>query len=214
MHIDPMPIVAFLHVVLFAYWLGTDLAVLQTSMAANRRGLSTETRSKIREVNALIDMAPRTCLVLMIPVGLTLASRWGLPINGLGLAAAWVGALAWVWLVWMVHWTSGRALGTLLWRIDLAIRIVATFGFLSLGAWCLATGAPIASHWLATKILLFGVLVLLGVIVRIQLLARPQPAPGPVEFEPAPFWTPIRLTVFTIWFLLAVMAYLGVAKPF
>ncbi len=211
MNIDPYRVVVFLHVLLFAYWLGSDLGVFICGVVARKPGLSPAAQAGLREAGALIDMAPRTCLVLMAPVGLTLASNYGSPIHGLPLTLVWIAALAWLWLVWEVHWKQGAPLGQLLWRIDFGVRTVVMAGFVGFGAWCLATGGPVAGRWLATKMLLFGLIILAGIIVRILLLA-PAPAtpvPGGRDVR-----TRIRQVVFVIWGLVAVIAFLGVTKPF
>ncbi|MDZ5649748.1 hypothetical protein [Nitrospirillum sp. BR 11828] len=213
--IDPFRVFTFLHVVLFAYWLGTDLGVLITGMAANAADLTGNARERIRKASGRIDMGPRTAMVLMVPVGLTLASNWGLPIGPLALVAAWVGGLAWLWLVWMIYLRQGTRLGKRLWKIDLGIRMLATIGFVGTGIVSLATGAPVDSGWLATKMLLFGLLLLLGVVVRLLLLWKPPvPPKAGAPFVPAPFWNPLRITVFAIWALVLAMAFLGVTKPF
>jgi hypothetical protein len=216
MHIDPMRVVAFFHVLLLVYWLGGDLGVMITGAFAGAPNQSPEARRRLQEASALIDMAPRTCLVLIIPVGLTLASQWGLPVTAPGLALAWVVGLAWTCLVWMVHLQHGSPLGKLLWKVDLGLRIVAMSAFMGFGGYCLAKGAPISEHWLAAKFVLFGFLIFLGVVVRIMLLTRKAPVPAaPADPSAAlPFWTPLRNVVFGIWALVAVMAFLGIVKPF
>jgi hypothetical protein len=209
MTIDPYRLVVFLHVLLFAYWLGSDLGVFICGLYARKPGATPQAQLALREAGVLIDMAPRTCLVLMAPVGLTLASRYGSPIHGLPLALIWVAALAWLWLVWQVHWKHAHPLGKLLWRIDFAVRAAVMAGFVGFGAFCLATGGPIAGRWLATKILLFGLIILAGIIVRILLLAPAVAAPAPSGQRSL-----IRQVVFVIWGLVAAIAFLGVAKPF
>jgi hypothetical protein len=211
MTIDPYRLVVFLHVLLFAYWLGSDLGVFICGLFARRPGVTPEGRAALRQAGALIDMAPRTCLVLMVPVGLTLATSYGSPIRGLPLALIWVAALAWLWLVWQVHWKQGEALGKLLWRIDFALRTAVMAGFVGFGAFCLATGGPIAGRWLAVKMLLFGLIILAGIVVRILLLAPAPAAPRPGSGDSQ---ARIRQVVFLIWGLVAVIAFLGVTKPF
>ncbi|MDE1147225.1 MAG: hypothetical protein PW843_11470 [Azospirillaceae bacterium] len=214
-YIDPFRAVAFLHVVLFAYWLGTDLGVFITGMGANKADLTGNARERLRKASGRIDMGPRTAMVLMVPVGLTLASNWGLPLGGAALAVIWVLAFAWLWLVWMIYLRQGTPRAKLFFKVDLGVRVIATLAFMGLGITCLVTGSPINSRWLATKITLFGVLLLLGVLVRILLLMKPPIPPKPgAPFVPAPLWNPLRITVFAIWGLVLVMAFLGVTKPF
>ena len=211
MSLDPYRIVVFLHILLFAYWLGADLGVFVCSMVGRRQNLSADQRLGLREAGDLIDMAPRTCLVLMVPVGLTLAAEYGSPIHGaVALSAVWVAGLAWLWLVWQVHLQHHSALGKLFWKIDFAVRALVMAGFVGFGAWCLATGGPIAGHWLAAKMLLFGLIILCGIVVRIMLLAPPPATPA----AGATLGAGIRNVVFMIWGLVAVIAFIGVTKPF
>ena len=90
--------VKYLHVLLFVYWLGGDLGVWMTGKQMIRDDLSLDERLRIRQVGALIDMAPRVCLVLMIPVGFTLASAWGSQLDGPVLLLLWAFCMVWLWL--------------------------------------------------------------------------------------------------------------------
>ena len=85
--------------------------------------------------------------------------------------------------------------------------------FVGFGAWCLATGGPIAGRWLATKLLLFGLIILCGIVVRIMLLSARPVTPVAPGTAPA-IGNGIRNVVFVIWGLVAVIAFIGVAKPF
>jgi hypothetical protein len=213
MLIDPIRVVVFLHVLLFAYWLGSDLGVFVCGLFARSKTITPDARGHLMEAGALIDMAPRTCLVLMAPVGLTLAVGYGSPIHGVPLALVWVAALAWLWLVWQVHFKHDQPLGKLLWKIDFGIRSLVMAAFVAFGGWCLATGGPISSRWLSVKILLFGLIILAGIIVRLLLLAPAAtaavPAAGARDGR-----SRIRQVVFVIWGLVAAAAFLGVARPF
>lgn len=214
---DPMSLVAFFHVLLFVYWLGGDLGVMLTSMAQNKPGASEDAKARLRDVWMLIDMAPRTCLVLMVPVGLTLAQRFGSPITGAPLIAVWIASLAWLWLVWQVFLKEHTELGKLFWKIDFVIRTLVMLAFVLGGAYSFVALAPFADQWLSLKIFLFGITILLGLMIRIILIQMLKPkfdaAGNPIPFKHWGFWSPIRLVVFGIWLLTAVIAFLGLAKP-
>jgi hypothetical protein len=201
-------------VLLFVYWLGADLGVFICSTVGRREDLTDDQRRGLREAGELIDMAPRTCLVLMVPVGLTLAATFGSPIRGAPvLTVIWLASLAWLWLVWQVHLQHNSSLGRLFWKIDFGIRGLVMAGFVGFGAWCLATGGPIAARWLAVKMLLFGLIILCGIGVRILLLSSAKPAPAAAGSARA-VDNRIRNVVFVIWALVAVIAFIGVTKPF
>jgi hypothetical protein len=211
-------LVAFVHVLLFAYWLGSDLGVFICSLTARGADVSADARAKLQQAGTLIDMAPRTCLVLMVPAGITLSTAFGLPVPGPAVAALWAAGLAWLWLVWEIHWRHGSPLGRLYWRIDFAIRILVMAGFVGFGLWCLVVRTPISAGWLGAKMLIFGLIILCGIIVRILLLRVPAtPAvttAGGGQAQAVDGRNLIRQVVLVIWGLVALAAFLGVTKPF
>jgi hypothetical protein len=223
--LDPLvlSLVKYFHVLLFVYWLGGDLGVWLTGKQMIRDDLSLDERLRIRAVGAIIDMAPRTCLVLMIPAGFTLASVWGSPLQGAALVAVWIMCLAWLWLVWQVHWKKNEPIGKRLNSIDLFIRYVVGAAILAFGAYCLVTGAPVAEKWLAAKITLYGLIIYNGIVLR-KVAGNWQAAfdkirvGGEARVEGELMMKANRRRVeppvLTIWALVAIMGFLGVVKPF
>jgi len=222
MEIDPMRVMAFVHVVLFAYWLGADLGVFLHGKRLTRDDIPLDERLRTREIGVLIDMAPRTALVLMVPVGFTLSINWGSPIDGIWLGALWVFGLFWVWLVWEVHHKKNVPLGMTLQRIDFAIRYVVLAGMLGIGGVSLITGGPVAATWLAVKMVLFAGIIMNGIWLRL-IGGRWGVAFGMIrkggenvaigeQMLKDNRKTALR-AVLLIWFLVALMAFLGVVKP-
>jgi uncharacterized membrane protein len=216
-------LVKYLHVLLFVYWLGGDLGVWWCGKHLIRDDLSLEERLRTREIGVIIDMAPRTCGVLMIPVGFTLSANWGSPLPGAAIAFLWVFGAAWLWLVWQVHWKKNEPIGKTMQKIDINIRYVVGAIVLGFGVYCLATGDPIAETWLAAKIALFGLILFNGIVLRkiaAQLLAAfpmvraggEQRAAGEVLIKK--YRRTVEPPVLTIWALVAIMGFLGVVKPF
>lgn len=216
-------LVRYLHVLLFVYWLGGDLGVWMTGKQLIRDDIPLEERLRTRQIGVLIDMAPRTCLVLMVPAGFTLASNWGSPLTGSTLIVLWALALAWLWLVWEVHWKKNEPIGKTLQSIDLGLRYVLGTVILAFGAYCLATGGPVADKWLAAKIALYGLIIYNGIVLRkiagnwnaaFDLIR----AGGDKRIEGEKMLKANRRKVeppvLTIWALVAIMGFLGVTKPF
>jgi hypothetical protein len=150
----------FLHVLIFGFWIGADLAVLYVTRYVINERLSVQTRSMFARALFRLDTAPTCCLTLQIPVGLTLAFQVGLlHISGSLLALAWVLALAWMAVMLrMIHGNSPA--GIALRRTERAFRLLLLAGFLISGVTSLMTGYPFVVHWLAVKAIIFAVLIL------------------------------------------------------
>ncbi len=223
MDIELLRVVAYVHVLLFVYWLGADLGVFFCSARLTRDDLSLDERLRVREIGVALDLAPRFALLFMIPVGFTLAVPYGSPITGGALAALWIVTLLWAALTWVVHHKKNEPIGKQLLKIDMGIRYAVIFGMGALGIQSLTDGAPIADKWLAWKILLYAGIVANGVWLR-RIGGRWQAAFDKVRAggaERAEGELMIKANRATakiaapiIWFLVALMGFLGVVKPF
>jgi hypothetical protein len=223
MHFDSLLLLQFLHIILLVYWLGADLGVFICGTRIIRDDLSLDERLRIREIAMDLDMAPRTALPLMIPVGFSLATTYGAPITGIWLIFLWLAALLWVALVWAQHFNKKPAFGKIITRIDYTIRYALIVILGAFGIYCLITNSLISDHWLAAKILLFAAIILNGIWLR-QISKKWQPAFEKVraggearilgEQMIKANRAIIKLAALTIWFLLGLTAFLGVVKPF
>jgi len=179
----------YVHIVLFVYWLGADLGVFLASRYVTRSDLPTAERLRFLRLTLQIDLGPRTALILMIPVGVMLASGLGIVALSPGaLGALWITALAWLALAWYLALAAKSARLAMLTRIDVALRVSVAATYLALAAKSarlamltridvalrvsvaatfigLAVVAPLP-FWLAGKFLLFGVAVVLGLLLR------------------------------------------------
>lgn len=222
MTITTYGLVNFLHILLFAYWLGADLGVFYGARRAARPGLTYQERIKIRQVVTVIDMAPRTALILMLPVGFHLSSQWNPVISTSSLAIIWIAGLVWLAIMWGVHFQAGTAFGELLRKIDLGIRYLVLLVMLAIGVLSLLGVGPFAQAWLATKALLFAVIICLGLGLRI-VAARTPPVMEKLRLEQDVAGAEAQLNknhkaaavlALSLWFVVAVMAFLGTLKPF
>lgn len=218
MSIDPYRLVVFFHVLMFCYWLGADLGVWLCGRAARRPGISDEARALVRKVGHLIDMGPRSALVLIFPAGLILASQYGSPVQGVGLVAAVLACVVWLWMVWTIYLQPQTPLGRTIWKVDLGFRALLMVTLISFGVSCLVTGGPIQDQWLAAKIVVFGLILLTGIFLRIALFrmdaaARAGKAPPPGS-PPTLLQKSLLSSVLVIWALVAIAAFLGVVRPF
>jgi hypothetical protein len=184
--------------------------------------LAYETRVTLIRLGFYIDIFPRVCFALLLPVGLQLARNLALYPIGTGLlTAGWVLGLAWAWLHITVVVRKGTPLARRLLVVNKWYEALAGAVFVGIGVLSLATGAPIEAGWFALKLLLFGLIfwVILGIDTHFQpfttLLAM-----GPAGSTPEREAVILRMTNQTMaWALLlygviAGVAFLGRVKPF
>ena len=215
MHINFHNFIAFIHVFLFVFAIGGDIAVHYIGQYLTQDKLSLAERLRVRQMRFIVDMSARTALVLLLPLGFTLAQAYGSPISGNGLATLWVAAILWLVLVWLVHFNKGTPLGDRLGKLDIGIRYVVMLSMASFGGYCLITGGPIASTWLAIKIVLFAVILLNGVWIR--QIARGWPGAFALvrgEVLIKELQTKTNRAALCIWVLVVLMAFFGEVKPY
>jgi len=208
--ISAVDIWTFVHILLFVYWLGADLGVFR------------EARGMAVRIMGWIDQVPRYCLVLMLPVGYTLAREVGVVrLPDVGLIILWVIAAAWLSMVWAIHHFQGTPRADRLRKLDLAWRVVLSLGLLW-DAWQGFRGTGhLFADWISIKFLLFALLIFCGIMIRVRgkpigpALRRALAEGSTPELE-ADIERGFRRTrpfVLAIWALLVVAAWVGITKP-
>ena len=219
---DSYVFVKLAHLLLFAYWLGGDIGVFYSATFLRKRELGIEARQTALRILAWIDMIPRYCMVLMLPVGYMLADRVGaVNLRPGWIAITWLVALSWLTLVVSVHRFQGTLLGERLRKVDLAWRFILVPGLI----WDAVQGFRDTGHllapWLSAKVLVYSLCIVCGIGIRI--FGKPMvPALRQIfttgstpELEElvARTQAKTRPMVLTIWALLVTAAFLGIAKP-
>jgi len=211
-----------LHILLFVYWLGADVGVFHSVRYVTDTSLSLEARKTALQILGWIDQLPRYSLVLMLPVGYTLAWRLGVAtVPEAVIVLLWAIALAWLWMVWAIHHWKGTTLGNRLRNIDLGWRWLLVFGLV----WDAVQGfrgvGHLSADWLSLKFLIFAALIFCGILLRIvgkplgPALMQVLSTGSTPELETVVKQTFARTRPFVlaIWALLLVSAYVGLAKP-
>ena len=221
--IDFQNVLAFFHVLLFGYWLGADLGVYYCDSQLVRDDLDLDERLRVRKIRLKLDMVPRTCLILILAFGFTLALRYSSPISGAWLALVWAVSLAWLYVVWQIHFKAGTPEGDRLAQWDIRWRYLVTVSLILFGFYCIVNGGPISDYWLSFKLILFGGIILNGVWIR-KIAARWQPifdkvrAGGEERVEGEALMKINRKSAgmanMVIWTLVMVMAFVGQTKLF
>lgn len=213
-------LIVFLHLLVPVYWLGGDLGAFygSTFMVDPKRTVA-ERMMALKILNN-IDMAPRTALILAFPTGFTAAwSRGWLEVAGSWIAIVWVVALVWLALAWAVHLRHGPG-GEKVKNTDLAIRYVALGGLWGAGLAGLA-GAITLPLFIALKLLALGTCIGLGLLVRRQLVPlfpaiiqmRETGPTAETDRVIAAVNSRARISVVSIWVLVLIASFLGIATP-
>jgi hypothetical protein len=209
-----------LHVLMFVYWLGGDLGAFYTSRYIVDPKRTTPERALALKVLGDIDMAPRTCLILALPTGLTLAKLKGWwDVSPVAVAAIWALCLFWLVMAWAIHIHHAPPKAAVR-RIDLAIRwgiLAALVGF-GVGGLLGLTGSPL---FISVKLLLLATAVASGLLIRVQLAPLGPPIVTMMTTGPTPetdkaiadVLAATRPVVIFLWTLLGAAAFLGLWTP-
>ena len=218
----------FLHVVLFAYWLGGDLGVHLAARFAIRGELPFDERMRFLILILMVDLGPETALTLIVPVGLSMSAAVGLStLDGWPLLAIWLFGLLWLAAIWRMHFYDifrpgeDPPLKAYLHRVDHWARYVALAGagFIGVTSW-LGYG-PLATRWLAAKTLVYALALVLVALLRHELSAwgiaiEKLQNPATVDEANALIMKTHRTGrwyAWSLWSLVALAAWLGIAKP-
>jgi hypothetical protein len=220
---DQYALMNWAHVWLMGYWIGTDLVVnALTFYTARSTQLGGAERRRQWDFLMDVDQHPRNALILSVPVGFTLAAWMGLvPLGATALVVLWVLSIAWFWYMWLTHWQRQKRLGKVLAQWDWYSRYLLIAACVGIGLWSLLGDGPLGAAWLAWKVILFGVVIACGIVIRhyirISYQALPriwadQKQPGDDELV-LQAMTRGTYALWLLWALLVAIGYLGAVKP-
>tara|TARA_Y100000996_G_C22471951_1_gene622503 strand:- start:375 stop:1043 length:669 start_codon:yes stop_codon:yes gene_type:complete len=215
-------IIVWLHVLLFVYWLGGDLGVFYSSRFRNSANYDIQTRQLIARITSNIDMAPKTTMVLMIPIGFSLVAIKNLwLLSDWLIIFFWLFGLAWLVLVWWLHLTKDAKKKAPWAKFDLILRYILCAVLVILSIASLLYQYPLVENWLALKVLLFALTIFCGIMIRISvkpyILAFAkviQDGSSPeIEKQLNESAAKARMWVKAIWVLISIAALIGIWKP-
>ncbi len=212
-----------LHLLIGGYWLGGDVGVFYIAGKIADPKQPLPVRLFSAKAMMLLDMIPRTCLIMALGTGLTVATLAGLlPLHG-WLWLVWVITLVWLALAWAAFVKEHSAAGHRIARVDFHLRLLVLVGCVAAGIDAFFDGGLIAqSRWLGAKLVLFAGIISMGLLVRIQL--RPfGPLFGKVVSNTASdaeqqalkqLIARVKIPVLCIWTIILLIMMLGKLKPF
>jgi hypothetical protein len=154
----------YAHLLMFVFWVGTDMGVFLAARRSTDASLSFMTRVTLLHMALRIELLPRTMWKAALPFGVMLSRDMGyLPITDLAVALVWVFSIAW-WAISMAgaYWYD-KPVGHRLARVTnwLTGLVGVTLIVLCLSSW-LGSGPFVQDvPWLQLKVALYGVINLM-----------------------------------------------------
>jgi hypothetical protein len=160
----------YLHVLMFVFWIGTDLGVFLSAKKSTDPKLSFETRALLMHVALRIELLPRTMWKVALPLGVMLSEDLGaIDIGTGGVILTWILSIAW-WAISMYGaWHYDKPIGHRFGRITNFLTGAVGVFLIAIAAWSLLGDGPIApdATWLSWKIGLYGLINLMIVAMII-----------------------------------------------
>ncbi len=224
--IHELAILRWLHIVAMVYWLGGEWGVFQTSYKVVNPALPLDERARHMDTAYRIDIMARTGIISLLPLGLHMGYLWGVqPLGGGWLALMWAVWAIWMAITWGAFANRGTPIGNRLSDIEDWTRYI-LIPLLILSALSSLMGygpfeAGEGQRWYAAKILTFGLLLIIGVILRLIMhewrKMFPVLAAGPDPVVEVRLKRSIRLgrsVAYLYWIGILATAFFGAVKPF
>ncbi len=213
----------YLHILLFALWLGPELGVFLALLMVKQPERSFEVRLACVNLAQQLHVVPRLCFALLLPAGIELTQALNVyPIAPAFRAAFWIAAVIWVILIVIGARNRGTPLAKGLSYAEITFEVLAGMGFVAYGLNSLATGSPIDDPWFAAKLFLIG--TVFWVAIAAELSFHPFVLPfAEIGEEGSTFEREEAVAralnntlkaMALLFVLLAAIAFLGKAKPF
>lgn len=158
------------HVILFAFWLGTDMGTYYSSKFVVNPKLTPGQRTTALNILLGCDLGPRIAMPLVTPTGLHMASLMGIAkISTIWLTLIWVISLLWLVLVLAAHYNKKEGMKKKLKNIDFWIRPILVLGIGAIAIYNLLHPTHLIAPFLNYKLLILCGLILCGLGIRKQL---------------------------------------------
>lgn len=224
--VHELPILRWLHIIAMVYWLGGEWGVFQTSYKVVNPALTIEERARHMDTAYRIDIMARTGIISLLPLGLHMGYLWNVqPYGGAWLTAMWLVWASWMALTWGAFANRGKPIAKRLSDIEDWTRYILIPALLLASLSSLMGHGPFhaeeGQRWFAAKLLTYGLLLVLGVGLRLIMhewrALFPLLAAGPHPEAEVKLKRSIglgRSIAYAYWAGIAATAFFGAVKPF
>ena len=163
----------FLHVLVFAVIVGIELPALYALRMAGAPSANETTRSMALRVKRYADAFSAVMLVLILPLGVQIATELGVYslTSSAWLVAAWVVGLVWLAIALTSELTGNSKWAQRIYKSECVLRIVIGLGNIYDAVVGFTGAGMIQTNWLAAKVLLFGLILVISGLIRWQTRA-------------------------------------------
>ncbi len=216
---DWYSVAVYFHLLLFVFWLGTDLGVFLAAKISERGELSVETRSTVLGLGMVLDRLPRSALALIIPSGVELACLSGqLEVSLTVRLTIWAIALVWLAILWSGFLNPQTKTEERAMLFNFAMNAILALLVSGVGVYLLYLGE--AAAWLAIKITIVGLVFVCGVLLDAMFKPAVEAfveitTTGATEELNARYSKaigPVYIIVLAIYAFVLIAAWLGVSK--
>lgn len=211
----------FLHVLVFAVIVGIELPALYALRMAGGPSANATSRSMALRVKRYADAVSAIMLVLLLPLGVQIATELGVYtlMSSGWLIATWLVGLAWLAIALTSELTGNSKWAQRIYRSECVLRIVIGLGNVYDAVVGFTGAGMIQTNWLATKVLLFGLILVVSGWIRWQTQAvrfASFDAAAGTAADSQQLIDTIRRAQWgshSILAMVLIAAYLGTAKP-
>jgi hypothetical protein len=219
---DWYSILLFIHILSLVFWLGTDIGVFVLGKFAQNPVYAVEQRLLLLKVALILDMFPRVFMVMSLPTGFQLAAILGaIQTSPFLTATVWGFSAIWLVVVLIGLLRHEEPIGLNAKKVEKVIHYI----LLAVLAWAalssLLGDGPITMVWVAAKVLMYSLLfVVMPLLEKSFMPAVLGFMSLETEGSSAELENQIRggmdrtyVWVLTIYVIVLVTAFIGVAKP-
>ena len=205
----------FLHVLVFAVVVGIELPAIYALRMARSPGSGQAARTMALRVKRCADATSAVMLVLLLPLGVQIATQLGVYtlMSAAWLYATWAVGLAWLAIAVISEVTGDSRWARRIYKSECVLRIIIGLGNVYDAVVGFMGDGMIQGHWLATKVLLFGLILVVSGWIRWQTQAVRFASS---DADPEPLIAAIRRAQWgshSILAMVLIAAYMGTAKP-
>lgn len=220
---DTYSVWKYVHIMMLTFWLGTDMGVLMTTKKSADPSLDPVTRFKMVEMALLIELLPRFMWTFAFAFGMHLSRAAGyVDVSDTTMIVVWViTAIVFITNVGSAF-LIGKPLGEKLLKLNNYVIPAFGAGIFIVGAMSYFGDGPFTESWLGLKLMIFGIINISAISILwvfepafvFYLRLLEEGSTPEIEAGIKKGISKTLISVYTTYILIALVAFMGVFKPF